>query len=106
MKRPEKPKAFDPEERAYWDELKDYIHGNDAFVTSEPHTNVIRFECLPDSSLPQLLDARGFDVIGAGTGERLLPATTTETRGNRAYVNQQTVPTTVSIYYFQLFVDP
>src|SRR5207245_7353507 len=99
----QKPQAFDPKERAYWGA---YIEANDGFTTSEPHTSTIRFESLPLSSLPDLLRSRGFDVINAGTGERLLPSTITETRGHRSVVNTQTITTTVSIYYFQLFAEP
>jgi hypothetical protein len=98
-----KPKGFFLKEKEFWNELRDYIHRNEAHVTSEPHTAVVRFECLPQSSLPQLLDAGGFDIVGGVTGERLWPSVITETRGSQTFVNSQVVPTVVCVYQFALF---
>ena len=106
MKQPiKKPIGFDVKEQEFCNELRDYIHRNEAFVTSEPHTNTIRFECLPQSSLPQLLDSRGFDVVNAGTATRLMPSTVTEARGNQTFVSHNVVPTVMDVWRFQLFAD-
>jgi hypothetical protein len=99
-----KPKAFSEAERKFWDRLRDYIHQSGGWITSEPHTDPIRFECLPASSLPELLRGRGYDVVGAGSGERLLPSTQViRQAGNvTALTVQNVVPTVVEVYQFQL----
>lgn len=55
--------------------MRDYTHENSSFITSEAHTNLIRFECEPASELPTLLQRKGHDVAPAGSAERLLPIT-------------------------------
>jgi hypothetical protein len=70
-----KPRPLSAAQREFWNQLRDYIHQNEAWVTSEPHVPLIRFEWLPLSSLPDLMRNRGYDVVGAGCakGFRLQP---------------------------------
>lgn len=98
------PKALAQAEREYWNRLNDFIRRNGGWTTSEPHTSLIRFECLPSSILPELLGGRGYDVIGAGTGERLLPTShTIKQTGNVTSMTVQNVaPATVEIFQFKL----
>jgi hypothetical protein len=102
-----KPRPFGHAERKFWDRLRDYIHQNDAWVTSEPHVNIVRFECLPASSLPGLLRGRGYEVVSAGSGERLLPSTQTiKQAGNVTSMTLQNVaPATVEIFQLKLPFD-
>jgi hypothetical protein len=101
-----KPKSqgFTDKQREFWSELRDYIHFNQAWVTSEPHTALVRFECLPGSILPDLMRRRGYDVHSAGTGERLLPVSrTVQQAGNVTTITtQEIVPTVVEIFEFKI----
>ena len=102
-----KPKAFGQAERKFWDRLRDFIHEGGGWITSEPHTSLVRFECLPASSLPELLRSRGYDVVSAGSGERLLPsAHAIKQAGNVTSMTTQNVaPATVEIFQFGLPFD-
>jgi hypothetical protein len=99
-----KPKAFSQAERKFWDRLRDFIHDGGGWITSEPHTASIRFECCPESDLPELLRARNYDVLGAGSGERLLPLTQVirQTGSVIRMTTQHVAPATVEIYQFTL----
>jgi hypothetical protein len=99
-----KPRPFGQAERKFWDRLRDFIHEGRGWITSEPHTNPIRFECMAGSEIPEDLRARGYEVIGAGSGERLLPTShTVKQAGNvTALTVQNVVPTVVEVYQFQL----
>jgi hypothetical protein len=70
----------------------------------EPHTSLIRFECEPASELPELLKAKGYNVLPAGTGERLMPVTETITEHGRTntITRQQVAPTMVAAFEFKL----
>jgi hypothetical protein len=100
----DKPRAFDEKQREFWGALNDYIRENEGFTVSEPHTPLIRFECRPESDLPELLRAKGYDVNSAGTGERLLPVVelVREHGGTRKVIRQHIEPQAVAVYEFKL----
>jgi hypothetical protein len=104
---PTKKTALSQAERKFWDRLRDFIHEGGAWITSEPHTNPIRFECMAGSEIPEDLRARGYDVVGAGSGERLLPTSqTVKQAGNVTSMTTQNVaPATVEIFQFKLPFD-
>jgi hypothetical protein len=102
-----KPKAFSPRQREFWNQIRDFIHDGGGWITSEPHTSLVRFEAMPGSNLPELLSSRGYDVIGAGSGERLLPTChTIKQAGSASLLKTQTIaPTAVDIFQFKLPFD-
>jgi hypothetical protein len=99
-----KPKGFSEREREFWGALNDYIRENEGFSVSEPHAPFIRFECRPESDLPDLLRAKGYSVNSAGTNERLMPVTelVREHGSIRKVVRQHVAPTTVAAFEFGL----
>jgi hypothetical protein len=98
---PKPPKGFGEKERKFWGFLRDYITDNEGFITSQPNTSPIRFECWPDSILPQLLNSMGFTVTGAGTAERLMPISETRRlNANTTVTTQQIGPATLAVYQF------
>jgi len=102
---PKKPVGFSKLEREYWAKLNDFIRENSGWATSQPDVPKMTFECEISSELPELLRRRGFDVLPAGTAERLLPTseTVTENGTTRKVIRQHVVPTTVSVFEFALF---
>jgi len=102
-----KPRPFSEAERKFWDRLRDFIHEGGAWITSEPHTNPIRFECIAGSEIPEDLRARGYCVVGAGSGERLLPTSHTikQTGNVTSMTTQNVAPATVEIFQFGLPFD-
>jgi hypothetical protein len=96
-----KPKGFGEKERKFWTFLNDYITDNEGFITSQPNTTPIRFECWPDSILPKLLNSMGFDVFNAGLAERLMPISETrKINANTTVTTQQTGPATLAVFQF------
>jgi len=83
------------------------VGSNDRYrsIVSEADTNLIRLQCLPSSELAEVLRRCSFDVLPAGTAERLLPVTETiiEHGGIRKVVRQHVVPTTVFRLRITLF---
>jgi hypothetical protein len=55
-----------------------------AWVISVAGDPVIRFDCLPDSPLPDDLRERGFDLVDEGAGSRILHAAIVERFARRA----------------------
>ena len=102
-----KSKAFGQAERKFWLRLRDFIHEHEGWITSEPFTSPVRFECMAGSEIPEDLRARGYDVVGAGSGERLLPTSqTVKQAGNVTSMTTQNVaPATVEIFQFKLPFD-
>jgi hypothetical protein len=99
-----KPPALARERRRLWQKLNDYISDNDGWTISQPDLATIRFECRADSSLPDLLQSAGHDVVSAGTNERLLPVTETITEHGtaRKVARQHVAPIVVSVFEFRL----
>jgi hypothetical protein len=94
-------KGFGEKERKFWTFLNEYITDNEGFITSQPNTTPIRFECWPDSILPKLLNSMGFDVFNAGLAERLMPISETrKINANTSVTTQQMGPATLAVYQF------
>ena len=103
--RPAKPKAtLNEQQRKLWQRLNLYITDNDGWITSPPGICHIRFECRPESTLPESLRQAGHDVRDAGTVERLLPTTEMlkENGTNTTITREHVVPARVAIYEFKL----
>jgi hypothetical protein len=102
-----KPRPFSEAQREFWGALNDYIRENEGFTVSEPHTALIRFECLPESHLPELLKSKGYIVCSAGANSRLMPVVESvrEHGSTREVVRQHVVPTPVAVYEFKLPFD-
>ena len=100
-----RPRALSEKARELAAAAGDYIKSNDTFVTSQPGVSTIRFECLPDSSLPQLFESRGYQVSNCGSGQRLLPIINEAVKrpGTSIAVTVQHVgPVEVAIFEFKL----
>jgi chaperone required for assembly of F1-ATPase len=99
-----KPKAFSERQREFWNQLRDWVHQNEGWIVSEPHTPLIRFECRAESELPQLLRAKGYDLNSAGTNERLMPVTelVREHGCIRRVARDHIAPQMVSVFEFKL----
>lgn len=65
-------RAIDARKKLF-DELAKFIARRNGWITSIPGAAVVRFECLPLSTLPDELRELGNDVIEEGEGERILP---------------------------------
>jgi len=53
--------------------LCSFIQTNNGWVVSVPLAKTLRFECLPNSRLPERLAELGFEVRHAGTTSRIVP---------------------------------
>jgi len=59
-------------------ELNEYVISRSGWVTSVPADVKVTVECLPDSTLPDELRARGYDVQPDGEGQRIIPGSIIE----------------------------
>jgi hypothetical protein len=96
--------TFTEQQREFWNGLNSFIRENEGFTVSEPHTASIRFECRPESDLPDILRAKGYGVNSAGTNERLMPVTELirEHGSIRKVARDHITPEIVSVFEFRL----
>ena len=102
---PAKPKTLDQKQRKLWQALNSFISEHGGWMVSQPDTEPLRFECRSESELPESLRDLGYDVVSAGTGERLLPViheTIRQDGGVTRITVQHVAPIVVSVFEIRL----
>jgi hypothetical protein len=99
--RPKTP-TLNQRQRELWWKLNAFVMQEGGRIISEPDASRIRFECGPDSGLPDLLRSAGHNVRGLGRHERLIPSTIVEYRGNRKVTTTSVGPGVVAVFEFSL----
>jgi hypothetical protein len=64
--------------KARFEELNEFVQSRGGWTTNIPGSIEVTVEALPDSTLPDDLRARGYDLAEIGTGERILAHAITE----------------------------
>jgi hypothetical protein len=59
-------------------DLNEYVTSRSGWITSAPGAVEVTMQCLLDSTLPDELRARGYDLVEDGETERILPHSITE----------------------------
>jgi hypothetical protein len=92
--------------KAVWTQINEIVSDNGGSVVSVPNVDPLRFECVLDSDLPEVLRLCGFTTMPAGTNTRLMPMTETvkQSGGNTTVTRQHVAPCTVAVY--QLYLTP
>jgi hypothetical protein len=97
-----KYRGFTKKDQELWEFLNQYITDNEGWLVSRPELHTLTFQCRLDSTLPELLRSAGYDVVNAGTAERLLPSVIDERRGGNTIATQSVSPCEVAVYSFDL----
>jgi hypothetical protein len=95
-------KLLDKKLREMWERMNKFIMQEGGWIVSLPDTRNIRFECPPDSQLPELLRQAGHRVIDYGTHERLMPITE---RIGRTKTVEHVAPGVVGVWQLELPVS-
>jgi hypothetical protein len=69
---PVKPEVKDRKTR--FEVLNEFVRSRNGWVTSVPGDVEVTIACLVGSTLPEELQARGYDLVATGDGERIYPA--------------------------------
>jgi hypothetical protein len=88
-----------------FNQINNFIRERNGWVTSVPGDTIVRFETLPDSSLPEELCELGYGVVPDGEGQRILPAAIVErftknTDGTLGILTERsTLPVTTIVHH-------
>lgn len=77
MAKPERDILAERKER--FASLNEYVTKAGGWLVSLPGARVVDLQCLPGSSIPGELEARGYALVEDGETERILPTAITET---------------------------
>jgi hypothetical protein len=98
---PSNPKI--DEAKRKFEGINEFVTEAGGWMTSIPGDPQMRFEALPGSSIPRMMEARGYIVVPTGTTQRILahavaqPMTMSSSGALVAAIENSTRPTTVVI---------